>query len=323
MPQIKHSGSPRGGFDDFVNVTDIGDFFPDLLAESGDNPISGMSFEDYVQEIFSKSYPMYSFNVWHIHYICSIVDKLLLQRSNRNLLAALPRYHLKSTILGEGLASYRLLTAFGYGLYLSYKSELAWYHLGNIKEAIRINPIISKYMVDLSPQSDKMIKYRIGSRRMEIEGSGILSMERGKHTDSIMIVDDVQGDIENPMVLNELDKVKRIFNASVMQIPNLGCPTVVFGTAMDYTDLLYTLKDNPNFTSIWLPAINPTPDREILWPERFSKEILEERKATIGWKAFSTEFLLTPLSSSEAYLTREQLEPIINKNIKNYECPGY
>ncbi len=136
------------------------------------------------------------------------------------------------------------------------------------------------------------------------------------------IVDDILGTVENPLNLSELEKAEKMFNQEVAQIPNIGCPMIIFGTVMDFSDLLFKLKDNPNIPSLWLPAIHPDPvedpDREILWPARFSKEVLERQKQIIGWKAFSTEFLLMPVLAMEAFITREELEPLLDKSLKSH-----
>jgi hypothetical protein len=316
---------PKGfGAEPSIQNEDITNFLMGVaFPEDEEDPLKGMSFEDFVQDIFSKSYPMHNFNAWHIHFVCSEIDKLLLKSSNKYLTAALPRYHLKSTILGEALCVYRMLNSYGDGMYISFKDELAMYHLGHIKEAIRINPFLTKYLKDMSPQSDAIINYRMGNKKMRIFGSGIMAVKRGIHTDLAVIADDILGDLANPMVLTEMDKVKRLFNAEIMNIPNANCPLLVFGTVMDYSDILFALRKNPSFVSIWLPAIDPTPDRPILWPEVFNKETLAQKKESTGWKAFSTEFLLTPLMATEAYFTREQLDPIINKSLISYKVPGF
>jgi len=313
------------GFEELVPERDVGKYLRNLVFSSDEeeNPFTTLSFEDFVQDIFSKSYPMHNFNVWHIHYLCAQVDQLLLKPTNRYLTAALPRYHLKSTILGEAASIYRMLTAYGDGMYISFKDELAMYHLSHIKEAIRINENLNKYLTDMSPQSDAIINYRMGSKKMKIFGSGVMAVKRGIHTDTIVVADDILGDLANPMVLTEMDKVKRLFNAEIMNIPNAQCPLFVFGTVMDYSDILFTLRKNANFVSIWLPAINPTIDRDILWPEQFDRKVLDDKKDATDWRAFSTEFLLTPMLATEAFFTREQLDTVINKDLKNFQCPGF
>jgi hypothetical protein len=108
-----------------------------------------------------------------------------------------------------------------------------------------------------------------------------------------------------------------------MNLPNRGCPLFVFGTVMDYSDILYSLRRRENFTSIWMPALNPDPEHEVLWEELFNKERLEERKLNTGWKSFATEFLLMPMMSTEAALPRELLDKVIEKDLRNFQVPGY
>jgi hypothetical protein len=133
-----------------------------------------------------------------------------------------------------------------------------------------------------------------------------------------VIIDDILGTVDNPMVLTELEKAERMFNQEVMNIPNPGCPLIVYGTAIDYSDLLFKLKENPEFLSIWLPAIDPDKDHEILWESRFNREWLESRKRSSGWKSFASEFLLMPVLSADSFFTREDLDKCIEKNLKNY-----
>ena len=313
------------GFEELVRQSDSMRVLKNqlLMVEEEEDPIPGMSFEDFVQDIFAKSYPMHDFNAWHIHFICSQVDKLLLKPSNRYLTAALPRYHLKSTILGEAVSIYRMLTSYGDGMYISFKDELAMYHLTHIKEAVRLNPFLSKYLVDQSPQSDAIINYKMGNKKMKIFGSGIMAVKRGIHTDTVMVADDILGDLANPMVLTEMDKVKRLFNAEIMNIPNKECPLFVFGTTMDYSDILFSLRKNENFLSIWLPAIDPTPERPVLWPEKFDRKTLDDKKNSTDWKSFASEFLLTPMMAADAFFPRDQLDTIIDKKLKSFGVPGF
>jgi hypothetical protein len=308
--------------EELVSYSDSAELLGELLTES-EVPFEVGSFDNFVQTIFAKSMPQYNFNTWHVRKICAEIDNALMKPRNRYLEIVLPRYHLKSTIVGYGATIYRMLTSYGDGMYVSFKDELAQYHLGNIKKIIEDSKELSSVMTDLNPRSDTAIHYKVGSRKMKMFGSGIFAVKRGIHTDLVLIGDDLMGDLQNQLVLTEIEKAKRIFNAEVMNIPNAECPLFVFGTVIDYTDLLYSLKDNPSFTSIWLPALYPDAEHEVLWEEKFNKEILEERKAATGWKAFSTEFLLTPLMSTEAFVTRDELDKVIDKSLKNYTIPGW
>jgi hypothetical protein len=303
---------------DFVPFVDGYKNLADLIT-SQDVPIKLTTFDNFVQEVGCRSYPDYTFNAWHIRYVCQWVDKVLAS-DNKLGVAGLPRGHLKSTILGYLLSIFRFLKTSGNGkcLYISYKDELALYHMANIKYAININPILNKFCKDLIPQSRSAIAYKIGNKMIEMIGSGIFSAKRGLHCDGVVIVDDILGTVDNPMMLNDLEKAEGQFNKEIVPVPNIGCPMFVFGTAIDYSDLLFKLKENPQYMNIWLPAIDPAPDHDILW-DRYNKEVLAKRKEQMGWKAFSTEYLLIPVISTNAFFTRQALEKVINKELVNYK----
>jgi len=311
---------------DFEELIPLEDSYNELasLLTSSDVPIELGSFDNFVQNIYAKSFPEYDFNTWHIHHLAELVQKILNNPDNKYLLAVLPRYHLKSSILGYAVSIYRMITSYGEGLYLSYKEELAAMHCYHIKEAVRNNPILFKIMIDLSPQSDSTINYKIGSHRCKIYPSGMLAVKRGLHTSAVCIADDLMGDVQNPMVMTEIDKAIRIFDAEVMNIPNKECPMIVFGTVISDNDLLFHLKEKPKFNehTVWMPALYPDGEHEVLWEKMYNRQWLEQRKIDIGWKAFSTEFLLTPVMSTEAFVTKEQLDTIVDKDLRNFQIPG-
>jgi len=293
---------------------------PDTILDIG-------SFENFVLEQGPRSFPMYSWNSWHIRKMCAAVDEML-SSNNKYLLAVLPRYHLKSTILNNFLSIYRMLTmatSYGEGLIISYKEELATIHSVHTKEIIRNNEYLSSIMQDLSLQSDSSISYKIGNKRCRVYSSGIFGVKRGLHTNLLTCVDDVQGDLQNPMTFTEIEKSTRMFDAEILNIPNKDCPLVIFGTVISNNDLLFHLKEKEAFQEhmLWMPALYPDSEHEVLWEEMYNKIWLDQRKIDGGWKAFSTEFLLTPIYSTEAFFTHEQLSKTIDKSLTNYQPPGW
>jgi hypothetical protein len=137
--------------------------------------------------------------------------------------------------------------------------------------------------------------------------------------------DDAMGDVLNPMIMTDIENTKKLFDAEIMQIPNKGCPMFVYGTIISNEDLFFHLKAKPRFKErvIWLPALNPDEEHDALWEARFPRKWLEAQKAEIGWKAFSTEFLLVPVLSTQAFFTKEQLDTVIFSNLQNYVVPGF
>jgi hypothetical protein len=127
------------------------------------------------------------------------------------------------------------------------------------------------------------------------------------------------------MVATEIDNTIKKFDAEIMQIPNIGCPMFVFGTIISDSDLFFHLKDKPRFKErvIWLPALNPDEEHDVLWEAKYPRKWLEMQKDEIGWKAFSTEFLLVPVLSTQAFFTKDQLDMVIDKSLNNFGVPGF
>ena len=299
------------------------EFFSRLTAEDVTMPAA--NFDEFVQKVFVLSYPGYDFNTWHVRLLCAKAEEAFGSIDNPYLLAVLPRYHLKSTILGYGASIYRMLKSYGEGLYISYKEDLANIHAFHIKKAVAENSELSKIMVDLSPQSDSVINYRVGKKQLKMYTSGITAVKRGLHADIIVIGDDLMGDVLNPMIMTDIENTKKLFDAEIMQIPNQGCPLFVYGTIISNEDLFFHLKDKPRFKErvIWLPALNPDEEHDVLWEKKFPRKWLEMQKGEIGWKAFSTEFLLVPVLSTQAFFTKDQIDTAIDKSLNNYSVPGF
>jgi len=299
------------------------EFFSRLTAE--DVPMPAANFDEFVQKIFVLGYPGFDFNTWHVRLLCAKAQEAFDSPDNPYLLAVLPRYHVKSTILGYASSVYRMLKSYGEGLFISYKEDLANIHAFHIKKSVTENPELSKIMTDLSPQSDSVINYRIGKKQLKMYTSGITAVKRGLHADVIVIGDDLMGDVLNPMLMTDIENTKKLFDAEIMQIPNQGCPLFVYGTIISNEDLFFHLKDKPRFKErvIWLPALNPDAEHDVLWEKKYPRKWLEAQKDEIGWKAFSTEFLLVPVLSTQAFFTKEQLDTVIFSNLQNYVVPGF
>lgn len=300
------------------------EFFARLTA-SELSEVQFSNFDEFVQNVFSKSWPEFSFNTWHIRLMSEVFQRVIDSETNKYMLAVIPRYHLKSSVLGYASSIYRMLTSSGEGLYVSYKEELAGIHLFHVKEAIRKNEALSKIMKDLAPQSDSIINYQTGKRRNKIYSAGILGVKRGLHTQTICVCDDLMGDLQNPMTFTEIEKTIRIFDAELMNIPNKNCPLVVFGTVIANDDLLFDLRKKEKFNKnmVWMPAEYPDGEHDVLWEDMYPKAWLEQRKIDTSWKAYSTEFLLVPVMATEAFFQEKQLSSVVDKDLVDFKVPGF
>ena len=257
-----------------------------------------------------------------------------------------PRLHLKSTVLNYGFTFWQLFRGYRTGgrdwltaedvdgLVISYKDDLAGDHIRNTKRLIEANPLIRLWR-DRKPQAEAIISYDVTfglghTWLAEVRGSGILAAARGKHP-KFVVVDDPLSDFANPAETSELEHIDRVFRQVVLSLPRRGDPLIVIGTPQAEDDLLHKLADNDSF--IWQrhPAIRDERTREVLWPEVFSYEVLQQKQREIGETAFLVEYMLVPLRSLDGYFNREEIEACVYSELENWpldepfpadECEG-
>jgi hypothetical protein len=273
-------------------------------------------FPDFVLNTFAKSFPGKRFDYWHIMYLADTVQHCL--STGRKLGAVLPRFHLKSTILGYATCIYQLLKGKDM-MYLSYRDAMSKYHTTKIKEIVATNPELRERMIDMSPLSESMCKFHIdGVRIARVLNGGIFSFKRGTHVDGGVICDDILRDPEAPLSFTQIKKVTDHVMREIINIPVQGAPTFILGTPMHPEDMLMTLRENSGFEYVYLPVFDPTPEREVLWPEVYPREWLEEHKRIVGWRAFQTEFMLVPVSETEAFFRSDEVFALVDPELKNH-----
>lgn len=307
--------------DDALSLTDALNRIAEGLLSSS-NTIKVGSFWEFVRDIWSKGYehPEYFF-AYHVGLICTDLDRAI--ADGKFYVAVLPRGHLKSTVLNYAAITWRMLDLIQKGatytnaLGLSFKDEMANYHSKEAKTHVNRNEELSKGIEDLAKTSESVFRYQVGKSKMEITTGGLFAFKRGFHTGAIVVVDDVLKDPENKMNLAQLYKIEEHFMAETIYIPNPGTPLIVLGTPMAPDDLLNKLCDDERFYSRVLPALNPEPNRYILFPEKYSKEYLETEKRKN--KAFNSEFMLAPhLSNTAGYFSLDELNEVTNSQLKNH-----
>ena len=241
-----------------------------------------------------------------------------------------PRLHLKSTVLNHGFTFWQLFRGYRTGardlmtaedidgLIISYKDELATDHIRNTKRLIEANPL-TRLWRDRKPQAEAIISYEVDFSLghiwlAEARSGGILSNARGKHP-KFVVVDDPLSDFANPAEPTELERIERVFRQVILSLPRRGDPLVVIGTPQAEDDILHKLASNDSF--IWQrhPAVVNETTREVLWPEVFSYEVLDEKRREVGQKAFLVEYMLVPLRSLNSFFSREEIEACVNLDL--------
>ena len=268
------------------------------------SPVKVGGFWDFTRDIWSLSFDQPKlFDAWHVGKLCDDVEYCI--EEELGYVSVIPRTHFKSTILGHAFPIWRALkmqrdTNF---LYLSYSDTMAKWHLGEIIKEVDRNPVLADWMTNKSPKSEYTFRYSINDDYiMEIIRAGVFSFKRGLHVNGGMIADDILRDPDSSLNLANLSKIENHFLTEAIFIPNPGVPTIVVGTPQTPSDLLAVLEHDGRFFSRKLPALDPEPDRRVLFPERYSeKDLLKIQKAKP--KSFDSEFLLAPAFGEEAYFS--------------------
>ena len=282
-------------------------------------PIKVGSFGEFVKGVWGQGYdhPEY-FQSWHIMLICEDVEKSL--QEHKNYVCIMPRLHLKSTVLGYAFSVWNFLRTVhlgdSNGLYLSYSDGMAVTHIQEMNKHVRRNAQLMEWMRDKAPDADFAFRYSAHSNDVEMKHGGLFSFKRGMHVNRHMIVDDVLRDPENPLNMQQLDKIENFFFDESMYIPTKEAIVIVMGTPMLPGDLLTKLKSDERFNYLFLPALDPLPGHRVLMPSLFDEKwLLREQQSKPS--TFQKEFLLSPALLSESYFSYEDI-----KNCEDESLPS-
>ena len=194
--------------------------------------------------------------------------------------------------------------------------DLACDIVAAIGEQILRNPRIRQVFPRLRPASESLWP-RPGARSSRlvvarttqekdpsVSGHSILSTGTGGRAD-LIIFDDVV-DLRNAISQPSLrDQVKRSFFEVWTNLLGPEGRAVYVATVWHEDDLTAELaglgmhRPVPGWTIWWKPAIDEATG-ESLWPGKWSLEALAARKAEVGARVFSRQFLLRPVSDEEA-----------------------
>lgn len=265
---------------------------------------------EFVKDVWSQGYPRPElFNSWHVGVICEDVERAL--QEGKYYAAVLPRYHLKSTVLGYAVTVWSFLKSaksrFGSsGMYLSYSDGMSTYHISEIKKAIRRNEQLKEWLQDRVPEADFSFRYLIDGTQVDLHHGGLFSFKRGTHVNRVLIADDLLRDPDNPLNLTQLMKAEEHFMTESLYIPVEKAFVVVLGTPMAPNDLLTKLRDDERFIYRFMPALDPVPGRRVLCPEiRSEAALLAEQRSRP--RSFASEMMLQPYLSTSTYISDEEI----------------
>lgn len=226
---------------------------------------------------------------------------------------AAPRGHAKTTNLALAFVLYRMAVyREPYTLIVSDTATQAEQRTSDIyAECLENKALTQDYPHLALPDAEHYRKQKakrttgdfitVGGLRVMSAGAGqsLRGVKDGANRPTLIVGDDLENDknIETPA---QREKLWNWFTKSLLNLPGaVGARFVVIGTILHRESLLSRLvsgKDGKSWSRRLYRAIDER--GRILWPELWSLEKLEEKRALIGSRAFASEYLNDPVDDS-------------------------
>lgn len=229
-------------------------------------------------------------------------------------LLLIPRGHLKSTLITIGYATQQIVKNPNIRiLILNATWQLAVDFLTEIKRNLQESPELIRLYGSLAEGAPEWSSDRILIKRtdMNIKGptvwaAGIDSNLTGSHPDLIIMDDVVSRD--NTQTIEQIEKVKLRYKDALDLLEPTG-QMIVIGTRWTHNDFYSWIldRDNPvnkNFQTLLKRAyagnLETGQDFRALWPEKFTRDVLLDRRNEKGMYEFSAQYMNNPVSDEEA-----------------------
>jgi len=125
----------------------------------------------------------------------------------------------------------------------------------------------------------------------------------GKHPTGVLMVDDIH-DEQNTRSARELLLVQKVVTGTILPTATPSTWQVFIGTPWTENDILAYLKATGRYDSVRTPVER---DGQPRWPERFSREEIENLRQAVGEVEFARMYLLDLQAASGVHLRREWL----------------
>jgi hypothetical protein len=189
---------------------------------------------------------------------------------------------------------FRSMPKFSLGYIISNTTEQAIKLLELVKIEIESNEKLH-WLIPASKESwNNKTEIRL-SNGCRLRARGYGQSTRGAHP-CFIVCDDILNDETMFSEVTRKRQIDYFFSAiTPMLIPH--GQLIVVGTPLHEKDLYFELKSNIAYKFAEFPAIK---DGKALWPERYSLEDLQMRKAEIGSTRFGREYLVQPISDDSS-----------------------
>jgi len=248
----------------------------------------------------------------------------LLFRDGNDALAA-PRGHAKTSLTGIVFLIFCIVNNLEkYIVYISQNHSKTVQFIEPIRYEFKNNKMLRFIYGDLTPRPgrdddgrDREDCFDVGECRVEAASfeKNIRGFKYRNIRPTLIIGDDIESDerVLNPE-LREKDRMK--LNKVIIPSLDIKGRFKMIGTLLHLDSLLY------NKVKLYKGQIFKACDadlKNILWPDRFTKEILKKIKYDIGSVAFQQEYLNDPVDSASSIIKREWIEQCFRADLSSEE----
>jgi hypothetical protein len=247
---------------------------------------------------------------------------------------AAPRGHAKSTALTHDYSLANVLFRVEpHVLLVSATEELSLGHLGDIAKELRDNDelraafLIDKFLVDSKGEIIVRCHMQKGEAhpyefRLIARGAGqkLRGLKWNGRRPGLIICDDMEEDeqVEN---VDRRSKFRKWVMRALLPLGRRGCKIRWHGTILHEDAMLARIMKDPTWVSRLYKAHEAFDDfSNILWPEMWSEERLKTvRQGFIAQgdpAGYSQEYLNDPFDNSEAYIRKDDLLPMDDRDHK-------
>lgn len=234
-------------------------------------------------------------------------------------LILIPRGHLKSTLITIGYSVQQIVNNPNIRiLILNATWQMAVDFVSEIKRHLTSNQQLIDLYGDLTVGREEWSQDRFTLHRTDtgikgptVWGAGIDSNLVGSHPDMI-ILDDVQNR-DNTTTREQIEKVILRYK-DALDLLEPGGQLIVIGTRWVEGDLYSWITDKEGqitksydvmIKRAYEGSIETGEDFNSLWPEKFTKEELQDRLREKGWYEFSAQYMNNPVPSEDADFKKE------------------
>lgn len=258
-----------------------------------DNCMDLLGYVNDYRSTLTKPDPPLTEYGWHIRHWCDLPYKY------QHLLFRAPRDHWKTSIWTICFPIYRAL--FGDPSYLiSIDDKLAAEKIGRVKQLIDLrpdffNPPDNELRKLLPTRQSPTGRIGWGTEKLElangvkIDIAGFKTSTRGPHP-KLIVLDDIHGETQKFSMEYAIDHYRRTIRPMLVK----GGYLIVVGTNFAEDDIYHHLEKNPLFKeprgyAEILQAIDMD-TLEVLWPEWYSYDYLQEIIEDVGILVFNCEY---------------------------------